>query len=288
MKDENQKSHLEKERKAKLQTWFRKRWVFPAIYLGVAAVVIASVLWLQNGNESTIPEQEMDQDQEETAYDYNEEAVPAANQREVFSEPVETGKGIEIKVPFYDVEASAEEQESALVFYNNKYYQNQGIDYAQKSGEPFEVKVAMSGNVVKSEKDALLGHVVEIEHTDGVTTIYQSLDDVKVKEGDKVEQGDVIGQAGRNLFNKDAGIHVHFEIRKDGVAVNPIDYFGKTVNAISIRDDVKTSDTEASETETGETEASETTDNENESSVNQEEEQHANEPKDASSAMTNA
>ncbi|UTW68323.1 M23 family metallopeptidase [Anaerobacillus sp. HL2] len=39
---------------------------------------------------------------------------------------------------------------------------------------------------------------------------------VKVEEGQSVKQGDTIGQAGRNLYNKDAGVHVHFEIRHDG------------------------------------------------------------------------
>lgn len=224
MKDDKN-THLQKEMPSKWKRLLKKRWFYPAVYLGVAAIVIASVLWMQMGSD--IAEQENDT----TAHNYDEEAIPTAQQQEVFVEPV-LAKDVEVKTPFYDATASAEEQESALVFYNNKYHQNQGIDYARTSGEAFDVTAAMSGTVEKAEKDALLGYVVELKHSDGVTTVYQSLANVNVKEGDKVEQGDVIGEAGQNSFNKDAGTHVHFEIRKDGIAVNPQEYFGKSSSAI--------------------------------------------------------
>lgn len=282
MSEENKHSQ-KREMPSKLQKLFRKRWVFPAIYLAAAALVVTTVLWLQNDTDTTQlnEDNQMGPERDQIAYNDDEEAVPTVNQQEVFAEPVADNDQVEIKIPFYDQNASADEQEAALVFYNNTYYQNQGIDYSSKSGEPFDVTSAMSGNVVKAEKDGLLGHVVEIEHQDGVTSIYQSLKDVSVKEGDTIEQGDVIGQAGQNAFNKDAGIHVHFEIRKNGVAVNPIDYFGKSVTAVSIEDEAEASedDAEASEDneEIRETETPNLEDGENQA-----------EPKDASSAMTNA
>ena len=83
------------------------------------------------------------------------------------------------------------------------------------------------------EEDPVLGNVVEIEHDKGVVTQYQSVKDIKIKVGDEVKQGQVLAKAGQSLFNEKAGTHVHFEIRKDGVAVNPESYFNKPVSALA-------------------------------------------------------
>ena len=259
MKDDKN-THLRKELPSKWKNVLKKRWFYPAVFLGVAAIVIAGVLWYQAGSNPAAEDQ--------VAHDLDgQEAIPTAKQQEVFIEPV-LAKDAEIKTPFYDVNASSEQQESALVFYNNQYHQNQGIDYGLKSGESFEVVASLSGTVQKAEKDGLLGHVVEIDHGNGVTTVYQSLANVKVQKGDKVEQGDVIGEAGRNAFNKKAGTHVHFEIRKDGVAVNPQEYYGKSASAIPSQEQEEKADNDA-----------ESMSDENEGEGKQ---------KDASRAMTNA
>ncbi|MCY9412288.1 M23 family metallopeptidase, partial [Bacillus haynesii] len=52
------------------------------------------------------------------------------------------------------------------------------------------------------------------------------------KQGDKIEQNQVIGKAGKNLYNEEGGNHVHFEIRKDGVALNPLNFMDKPVSSI--------------------------------------------------------
>ncbi|TXK88216.1 M23 family metallopeptidase, partial [Parageobacillus sp. SY1] len=132
-----------------------------------------------------------------------------------------------------DYHASKEEQEAALVFYDNTYHPNRGIDIVRKDGKAFDVTASLSGTVTKAEKDPILGHVVEIEHENGIVTVYQSLADVKVKAGDTVKQGQVIGKAGQSQFNQEAGIHAHFEIRKDNKPVNPIDYIDQPFTALT-------------------------------------------------------
>ncbi len=87
----------------------------------------------------------------------------------------------------------------------------------------------MSGTVTKVQEDSLLGNTIEIEHSKGIVTRYQSVKDFEVAVGDVVDQGQAIAKAGKSLFNEDAGVHVHFEIRKDNVAVNPINYFNKSL-----------------------------------------------------------
>ncbi|MBA2874499.1 M23 family metallopeptidase [Thermaerobacillus caldiproteolyticus] len=217
-----------------LQRLLRKRWVFPAIYLTSAALILAGVLWFQNKNDGKVAkdEYEYSQDVPGTSH-HNDPAVPVNEAVENFVMPVLDPNTVEIQKPFYDDTASKEEQEAALVFYNNTYHPNRGIDIATKDGKTFDVTASLSGTVTKAEKDPILGYVVEIEHDKGVTTVYQSLADLKVKSGDSVKQGQVIGKAGQSQFNQEAGIHAHFEIRKDGKPVNPIDYFDKPVTALT-------------------------------------------------------
>ena len=137
-----------------------------------------------------------------------------------------------VKMEFYDFNASDEDQEAALVFYNNQYVPNTGVDLAAKDGEAFAVVASISGTVTRVEEDATLGNVIEIEHANGIVTQYSSVKDVKVEVGDKVKQGQELAMAGQSLFNEEAGTHVHFEIRKDGVAVNPTSYFNKSISVL--------------------------------------------------------
>jgi len=216
---------------SKFQQFFRKKWVFPAIYLVSAAVILTAVLWYQAIRNNDANDLSTD---DGTDVSYNEDQSVEVNQSvENFKMPAIDPDAVKVVTNFYDFNASEKEQETALVFHNNTYHPNQGIDIASNDGKAFEVTASLSGTVAKAEKDSLLGYVVEIEHENGVKTIYQSLADTKVQAGDKVEQGEIIGQAGKSQFNKDAGVHVHFEIRKDGKAYNPLNYMDEPLTSLT-------------------------------------------------------
>lgn len=217
--------------KSGLQRFFRKRWVFPAIYIVSAALILTAVLWFQGNNEVADDDFKYGEDMPGSATG-DSPSVPVNQAGEKFRMPVIDEDAIQIFREFYDVEASADKQEAALVFYENTYTPNKGIDIVAKNGEAFEVVASLAGTVTRAEKDPLHGNVVEIEHAEGVTTMYQSLADLKVKQGDVVEQGDVLGMAGKNTFDPEAAIHVHFEIRNNGKAVNPLEFFGEPITAL--------------------------------------------------------
>ncbi|MFT4416372.1 peptidoglycan DD-metalloendopeptidase family protein [Fredinandcohnia humi] len=217
--------------KSSLQRFFRKRWVFPAIYLVSAAIILTAVLWFQGNNDAAKDDYKYGEDMPGSAKG-DSPSVPVNQASEKFKMPVIDQDAVKIFREFYDVDASADKQEAALVFYENTYTPNKGIDIVAKNGEAFEVVASLAGNVTRAEKDPLHGNVVEIEHSDGVTTMYQSLADLKVKQGDVVEQGDVLGMAGENTFDPEAAIHVHFEIRNNGKAVNPLEFFGEPITAL--------------------------------------------------------
>ncbi|PFG15165.1 M23 family metallopeptidase [Bacillus sp. es.036] len=230
MGDEKQRSHPVEKSASKWQKLARKRWIYPAVYLGFAAIVLATVLWMQGGQDNAKDLSGIDE--ERSAFDTNDESVPVLGDSEVFKVPASEDSGVFVQKQFYDTSASTEEQQAALVFYNNTYYQNAGIDYAKEDGASFDVKAAMSGKVVKATNDQLLGNVVHLEHNDGVVTVYESLEALEVEQGDTVKQGEKLGTAGTNTFDTDAGVHVHFEVRKDDVPVNPLDVFSQPSSAV--------------------------------------------------------
>lgn len=71
------------------------------------------------------------------------------------------------------------------------------------------------------------GNLVEIEHPGGVRTRYGHLARVLVSAGESVGQGEAIGRMGST--GRSTGTHLHYEVRVNGVAVNPLDYIGQTV-----------------------------------------------------------
>ncbi|WP_449620827.1 peptidoglycan DD-metalloendopeptidase family protein [Robertmurraya sp. Marseille-Q9965] len=216
---------------SKLKRFMKKRWVYPAIYLASAAIILTAVLWYQNSNNAT--DDQVDYEATDlSGKKYDEPALEVNRSMENFSMPVKDPDSVVIQKQFYEYDGTDEEQEAALVFYNNTYHPNTGIDITQESGETFDVLAALSGTVTNVSDDSLLGNVIEIEHDKGIVTQYQSVTDIDVKVGDQVEQGQALAKAGKSLLNEEAGTHLHFEIRKDGVAVNPLDYFNKPLSSL--------------------------------------------------------
>lgn len=215
----------------------------PAIYVASAAILISAFLWYQYSTQD--PEQFDYEATDLSGKKQNEPAVEVNRVMENFIMPVKDSSSAVIKTPFYDVNGDEKDQVAALVFYDNTYHPNTGIDVAAENGKTFEVVAALSGTVKDVKEDTLLGNVIEIEHDKGIVTQYQSISDINVKIGDEVKQGQTIAKAGKSLLNEDAGVHVHFEIRKDGVPVNPEDYLNKPLSSLQ---DANVKDTKEKET----------------------------------------
>jgi murein DD-endopeptidase MepM/ murein hydrolase activator NlpD len=97
-----------------------------------------------------------------------------------------------------------------------------GIDIAAEKGT--EVKAAMSGKVIMSCKTEDYGNVVAVDHGQGVVTIYAHNEKNLVKVGEEVEKGSLIAKVGST--GRSTGPHLHFEVRKNGAKVNPIEFLG--------------------------------------------------------------
>lgn len=63
--------------------------------------------------------------------------------------------------------------------------------------------------------------MIVIKHESGIETVYASLGDTIVNEGQKVEQGEVIAKSGESLYTSGLGSCIHFEVIKGDVYLNP-------------------------------------------------------------------
>lgn len=109
------------------------------------------------------------------------------------------------------------------------YKEHTGVDIKANQGEP--VLAAGAGEVVKvASSNTGYGNHVVIEHEDGTQTLYGHLYSYGVKEGDIVTLGQQIGEVGST--GTSTGNHLHFEVRKDGVAVDPQSVFDLTGEGI--------------------------------------------------------
>lgn len=256
MKEENNRGSNKKWTRI-----FQKKWFFPALYLAIAVVFLTGIVWYQNVSK-VVPDAEQSGGMEEYNPNlYDEDAEPVTQQEEVIRMPVADEKTAEIVTTFFDSEAPAEERANSLIHYNKRYYQNEGVAIASTEDASFDVTASLSGTVEKVKEDPLLGKVVTLSHGDNMKTYYASLEEVLVKEGQTVEQGDILGNAGESLLGQQNGIHVHFEIIKNGEKQNPELLFDQPVSSIGKLDTKEESETSAEEemdedaTEEHETEA---------------------------------
>lgn len=99
-----------------------------------------------------------------------------------------------------------------------------GVDMAAPTGTP--VYATADGLIGRAEWFSSYGLYISIDHGADLETRYAHMSRLAVASGDRVEKGDVIGYVGST--GRSTGPHLHYEVRVDGVAVNPIPYMVET------------------------------------------------------------
>ncbi len=94
---------------------------------------------------------------------------------------------------------------------------HRGVDLRAPEGTP--VLAAAAGTVKRAGVKGGLGEMVELDHGNGLTTIYAHTAALLVREGQHVEQGRPIALVGSS--GKSTAAHLHFEVRQEGKAVDP-------------------------------------------------------------------
>lgn len=102
-------------------------------------------------------------------------------------------------------------------FGSRRYHYHYGVDIKVYVGDP--VKTAFAGVVRVAHYDGDYGRVVVVRHPNGLETLYAHLSRLKVKVGDWLEAGDLVGLGGNT--GRSTGSHLHFEARYLGEPIDP-------------------------------------------------------------------
>ena len=137
---------------------------------------------------------------------------------------------VSIYKTFYDYQDEISNQENSIILYEGTYMQNSGVDYT--SDNSFDVISILDGTVINVYENEILGTSIEIRHNNDLISVYQSLSDVTVKEGDNVIQGQILAKSGLSNINRELNNHLHFELYYKGTIVNPEEYYNKSVDEL--------------------------------------------------------
>lgn len=127
--------------------------------------------------------------------------------------PIQTGTG-QLGVPVTNIEISS-------AYGSRGGSRHLGVDLRMPKGSP--IMAADSGTVTKASYSGSFGNLIIISHGNGIETYYSHCNSINVSTGQNVTKGDVIGTVGST--GNATGNHLHFEVRLDGIAQNPMNYF---------------------------------------------------------------
>ena len=198
-----------------------KPFVLPLLYLFFVAglVMITSLSY----NETTTNDENLTY----VSGSVFDSSIPVVSTSEAKIAKPFTNDKVTIDKSFYDHKADSKNQENSIIKYEDTYMQNSGISYS--CTEEFPVIAVLDGTVIKVTENELLGKTVEIRHDSNLISVYHSLSDIKVAEGDFVSQNQLLGKSGTSkIFNSQPN-KLHFEIIHNGKHVNPESLYDKAL-----------------------------------------------------------
>ena len=211
-----------------------KGCVLPAIYFVVLGVMVVSITFL---SQSLLEKQKMnDEDYNYSTSVFEESENDPANTEVDTTNEIKivrpyTSDKVTITKEFYNKDESTENQEKALIFYENTYMPNTGILYG--SDEKFDVIAILNGTVKEIKEDEILGQMITIECDNKITAVYYTLGEIKVNEGDQITQNQVIATSGTSNIDSSKAESLLFETYIDGVLTNPNNLFDKSISEIN-------------------------------------------------------
>ena len=196
-----------------------KKMIIPSIYISAVVLIVASILLVISSINKylTIPK------------DYNyavdaqfENIVPVVETQTTIIKPF-LSEDVKVGKYFYDFEADEERQQNSIIFYENTYMQNSGVDYV--SDTVFDVVAVLDGEVISVETDSTLGNIVKLKHDKNLITVYQGIDNIDLKEGSTINQGTIIGTSGTSKINTNYTTSLHFEVYYNGELMDPENFY---------------------------------------------------------------
>ena len=200
--------------------------IIPSIYVGVIAVMVVSSILVVTGVKNFLDEKKN--------YNYTldnvfiKDTVPVSrNENNSIIKPY-TKDSVKVWKYFYDFESDSKKQVNSLIYYENTYMQNNGVDYT--NDEDFEVVSILDGEVVSIEDNAIYGKVVTIKHNDNLKSVYSNVKDILVNVGYKTNQGEIFGTSTSYKADTSVKSLLHFEVYYKGSAIDPENLYTMSVS----------------------------------------------------------
>ena len=207
-----------------------KKTIYSVSALALCGVTLFSI-WFSNKDNNITP-QETDTTITTTEPTTEDVQVntPVTNVRDDRTDPVTTTEEVPISV-FYSFplgDKVAREYSKGEIVKNkttDDWRTHNGVDINGAKGD--QVNAICDGTVTEREHSEIWGTIVTINHGNGFTAKYYGLQkDKAAQPGDEVKANSKIGVLGEIPIESADGIHLHFELYKDGVTVSPSDYLG--------------------------------------------------------------
>jgi murein DD-endopeptidase MepM/ murein hydrolase activator NlpD len=145
----------------------------------------------------------------------SELVLPATAQRQLIKQPSRSSSLSNLAWPLSGIITSG------YGWRKNEFHH--GLDIAGDVGN--SIRAADKGIVHKVAYHNIYGRMIIINHDDGKQTLYAHASKIKVKKGQRVYRGQIIGEVG--ITGKTTGPHLHFEVRINDKACNPLNYLNK-------------------------------------------------------------
>lgn len=211
-----------------------KKTIYSVSALALCGVTLFSI-WFSNKDNNITPQES---DTTITTTEQTTEDVqvntPVENVRDDRTDPVTTTEETPISV-FYSFPLGnkvAREYSKGEIVKNkttDDWRTHNGVDINGAKGD--QVNAICDGTVTELEHSEIWGTIITINHGNGFTAKYYGLQkDTTAQPGDEIKANSKIGVLGEIPIESADGIHLHFELYKDGVTVSPSDYLGKRVD----------------------------------------------------------
>ncbi len=200
--------------------------IIPSIYVGVIGVMVVSCLLVVSGVKNFLNERK--------DYDYTldkvfiKDTIPVSkNENNMIIKPYTNDK-VKVYSYFYDFEGDTKKQLDSLIYYENTYMQNNGVDYS--NDEEFDVVSILDGEVVSIEDNAIYGKVVTIKHNDNLKSVYSNVKNVLVNVGYKISQGEIFASSDTYKVDTKVKSLLHFEVYYKDNAIDPENLYTMSVS----------------------------------------------------------
>lgn len=154
-----------------------KPFVFPVLYISLIFTLVVGLYF----TTKSMSEEVVDS-LEDVTYVSSVilgDVLPVVDVDTTISNPY-VSENVTIARYYYNLEDDVDRQKESIIYYDNTYMPNTGIDY--KSDSEFEIVAILDGTIIDIKEDEMLGKIVEIRHNNELVSSYAGLSEISVQK----------------------------------------------------------------------------------------------------------